>query len=405
MRLLYFVNVYPAPAATYIAREINALRASGVNVAIVSIRRHAGPLPDECHRQHSDEASVLMESGFGLLVTTIARVLLRHPLRTVRAAACSIRLARRARKSWLHPAAYLVQACLLLDLSKRNDSEFVHVQMGSNAASVARVARRLGAVPYTMMVHGPEEFDQPAELSIAGKIHDSLFTTTVSRQRAVHLRSIAHSEDHERIHVIRCGLDSQFLGADVSRPGVPAAARLVCVARLAPRKGHLVLLEAVRTLVAARPEIELVCIGDGESRDEIAAEIERRDLRKHVALVGALGVAAVIEQLRMARALVLPSFDESLPSCVIEAMAMRRPVICSNVGSVGELVEPGVNGWLVPARSSSELALAMEEMLTMPTEVLTRMGDAGLALVRSRYDLEDSISRLMELYAYYQSPR
>ena len=73
-----------------------------------------------------------------------------------------------------------------------------------------------------------------------------------------------------------------------------------------------------------------------------------------------------------ARALVLPSFAEGLPGVFFEALALGRPVISTYIAAHPELIEPGVNGWLVPAGAVEPLVDAMAEALTADPAVLNR---------------------------------
>ena len=89
--------------------------------------------------------------------------------------------------------------------------------------------------------------------------------------------------------------------------------------------------------------------GDGEMREEIETLIKTYDLTPHVRITGWIGSEQVREEIAASRALVLPSFAEGLPVVIMEAMALRRPVITTYVAGIPELVEPGHHGWLVPA--------------------------------------------------------
>ncbi len=80
--------------------------------------------------------------------------------------------------------------------------------------------------------------------------------------------------------------------------------------------------------------------------------------------------------------MVLPSFAEGLPVVIMEAMALRRPVISTYVAGIPELVRPGIDGWLVPAGDVEALAEAMQACLEAPVEELARMGEAAHAARR-----------------------
>jgi glycosyltransferase involved in cell wall biosynthesis len=95
--------------------------------------------------------------------------------------------------------------------------------------------------------------------------------------------------------------------------------------------------------------------------------------------------------------MVLPSFAEGIPVVLMEAMALRRPVIATYVGGVPELVQPGESGWLVPAGAVEELAGAMREALEASPERLARMGDHGRERVLERHHPSIQGDRLADL--------
>ncbi|MEI4479854.1 glycosyltransferase, partial [Klebsiella pneumoniae] len=88
-----------------------------------------------------------------------------------------------------------------------------------------------------------------------------------------------------------------------------------------------------------------------EMRQEIEARIGELKLAERTTITGWISEAQVRDEVRKARALVLPSFAESLPVVIMEAMALRRPVISTYVAGIPELVRDGDTGWLVPAGS------------------------------------------------------
>jgi glycosyltransferase involved in cell wall biosynthesis len=99
-------------------------------------------------------------------------------------------------------------------------------------------------------------------------------------------------------------------------------------------------------------------------------------------------------EIQGAKALVLPSFIEGLPVVIMEAMALRRPVLANHIAGIPELVVPGENGWLFPAGSADELAAAMRSCLATPSEVLVRMGEFARERVLARHHAHREAARL-----------
>src|SRR5262249_19516144 len=164
-----------------------------------------------------------------------------------------------------------------------------------------------------------------------------------------------------KLHVVRCGVDREFLAADGAPP--PDRPRLVCVGRLCGDKGQILLVEAAGRLAKEGKEFELVLVGDGDIRPKLEERIRALGLERRVLLRGWMDGAGVRREISEARALVLPSFAEGLPVVIMEALAMGRPVLSTYVAGIPELVRPGVNGWLVTAGSVDDLVGRLREAL------------------------------------------
>ena len=104
-------------------------------------------------------------------------------------------------------------------------------------------------------------------------------------------------------------------------------------------------------------------------RAEIETLIKHYKLQARVRITGQISSEQLHEEILAARALVLPSFAEGLPMTIMEAMALKRPIISTYVAGIPELVRPGEHGWLVPAGDVDALAHAMQACLDAPVEM------------------------------------
>lgn len=132
--------------------------------------------------------------------------------------------------------------------------------------------------------------------------------------------------------------------------------------------GNLVRVKAVDVLLQAFSErteqqtlgrCRLVIIGDGEERPRLEAEAVARGVASRVSFVGRLPQANVASYLKAARVLCLPSHNEGLPNVVVEALASGVPTVVTDVGGLAEIVQDGVNGYLVPTGDPKALAHAL----------------------------------------------
>ncbi|AZL68546.1 MULTISPECIES: glycosyltransferase [Pseudomonas] len=396
MRIAYFINQYPKVSHSFIRREILALERQGFEIQRIALRGWDAELQDDEDVREQGKTQYVLQGGVKALLKPALQVLRQQPGRFFASLWLALRLGRRADRAWPYHLIYLAEACRVLQWLQASGAVHVHAHFGTNSTEVVMLARALGGPAYSFTVHGPEEFDKPQFLHMGEKVRRAAFVAAVSSYgRSQLFRWVAH-EHWGKVKVVHCGLERSF--HDVPAVAVPSAPRLVCVGRLCEQKGQLLLLEAARLLAAQAVEFELVLAGDGEMREQLEALIARHRLQSQVRITGWISSAQVREEILAARALVLPSFAEGLPVVIMEAMALRRPVLTTYVAGIPELVTPGENGWLFPAGAVEELATAMADCLAQPAQVLQRMGEAAYQRVLQRHDIDTEAARLASYF-------
>ena len=167
------------------------------------------------------------------------------------------------------------------------------------------------------------------------------------------------------------------------------------VARLEPEKGHPTLLEAWPAVLRAVPDTYLLIVGEGSRRDALEAQARELQIAHRVVFTGRRDdVPAVTAALDVA---VLPSYREAQGLSVLEAMALSRPVVASNVGGIPEMIEDGVTGLLVPPHDPEALSAAIVRLLRDHPFADT-LGRAGHDLVHDRFCIELMVSAVESIY-------
>jgi glycosyltransferase involved in cell wall biosynthesis len=167
------------------------------------------------------------------------------------------------------------------------------------------------------------------------------------------------------------------------------------VARLEPEKGHPTLLEAWPAVLRSVPDAYLLIVGEGSRRE--ALEALARDLRiaHRVVFTGRRDdVPAVTAALDVA---VLPSYREAQGLSILEALALSRPVVASNVGGIPEVITDGVTGLLVPPHDPDTLAAAIVRLLRDHPYADT-LGRAGHDMVHDRFDIDTMVGLIQQIY-------
>ena len=397
MRLAYLCNLYPAVSHSFVRREIEAVERIGHEVHRFSVRRARADLRDSADRREAQRTEAVLGQGPLRLVVAALLLLMSRPVRAVHSIAAAGHLSGPGLRSKIRHAAYWLEAAWLARRLGRLKVEHLHAHFGTNPAAVAAIVRAWGGPPFSFTVHGPDEFDAPVALSLAAKIHAAQFVAAISCYGRSQLMRWSLPDDWEKIGVVRCGLDRDFL--DAARQPVPTdSAEFVCVGRLSAQKGLPLLIAACDQLRASGETFKLTIVGDGEMRGELEAEILRRDLAGIVTLAGIRTADEIREHLARARAFVLPSFAEGLPVVIMEALALERPVISTAVAGIPELVD-GSCGWLIPAGSQDSLVEAMRAALHAPAQDLSAKGAVGRERVLAMHDVDANAGLLVKAIA------
>ncbi|WP_050929828.1 glycosyltransferase [Aestuariivita boseongensis] len=401
MKLAYILNTYPQPSQSFIRRELAAIEAEGHAVLRLAMRRSDMALVDPLDREEGARTAYVLDAGALGLLGGLLREALRAPRRFWGALRLAMAMGRVSHVGRIRHLIYLAEACLVARALREAGITHMHAHFGTNSAAVAALAHVLGGVGYSFTVHGPEEFDSPRALSLGTKIEGSAFTVGVSEYGRSQLCRWVEAHQWPKVQVVHCGIEPARF-ADVTEVA-EGPVRLVSIGRFAEQKGQLVLIAAMARLRAAGVDVSLRLLGDGPLRPVLEEAIAQAGLGDHVTLTGWLDEEGVRNELRAAKALVMPSFAEGLPMVIMEAMASARPVIATYVAGIPELVIPGDTGWLVPAGDDQALAQAVEELAQTPVETLRAMGEAGRMRALERHDIGVEARKLLQLMARAQT--
>jgi colanic acid/amylovoran biosynthesis glycosyltransferase len=398
MKIAYFVNQYPKVSHSFIRREILALERQGVQVLRIALRGWDADVVDSDDLEERQKTRFVLREGVASLILSLLRTSITTPRQFLSALLLAMKMSRKGGRSFFFHLAYLAEACRMVPWLKDFGASHLHAHFGTNSAEVAMLAHILGGPPYSMTVHGPEEFDKPVSIHLSDKIRRAKFVVAISSYgRSQIFRWVEHVF-WPNVKVVHCGLEPAFYDGVPPVP-FPDAPRLVCVGRLCEQKGQLLLLEAARKLKQRNIQFELVLAGDGEMRSEIDHLIEVYGLRDCVRITGWISSAQVRMELLAARGMVLPSFAEGLPVVIMESLALRRPVISTFVAGIPELVRHGENGWLIPPGEVEPLVAAMSECISATPDRLQELGNAGRLRVIERHSVDIEAKKLVKLFA------
>jgi glycosyltransferase involved in cell wall biosynthesis len=190
--------------------------------------------------------------------------------------------------------------------------------------------------------------------------------------------------------------DSKTLAQQLNLP--PDAFLFCFVGRLNRDKGIAELLAAF----AEMPEkAHLLLVGSLDSSAPICVQ-DQTTIRAHPRIHSVGFLSDIRPALRISNALVLASYREGFPNAVLQACAMEVPVIATDINGSNEIIEAGINGWLVPIRSAPALRDAMRDAMETPASALETMGVAARGRIEARFERAHHWQNILAFYGKAQ---
>ena len=230
-------------------------------------------------------------------------------------------------------------------------------------------------------------------------------------KRATRIRSVSwairdqllrRGTPSSKISVLCCPTDMQIFNLDLhteereqirSKNGFDDTLLVMFVGALVDRKGIDLLLEAAAILRPQFSQLRMAIVGDGPSRRELEIKTANLGLGETVSFWGRLTHDKLPGALAAADAVVLPSRNEGLPRCLVEASAMRRPVVATRISGNVEVVQDGETGVLVEPTVDG-IRHGLEAILRMTPNEREQMGRLGRERVSLCYGLEEVTERM-----------
>jgi glycosyltransferase involved in cell wall biosynthesis len=266
-------------------------------------------------------------------------------------------------------------------------THLVHADVyGQLAGALNRVPLRLSTK------HGFNEFREGRFFAFADRTVGSLAHVQIAISQGL-ARYLADTEgfDEHAFEIVHYGI----AGKDGAIPYPAQEPRLLCVGRLIPIKGHLVLLRALAQARRHVPSVVLDVAGRGPLEPALKAYARELGVEDAVRFLGF--VSPVQRAIEDAAIVVVPSLGEGFGMVALEAMERGRPVIVSSVGGLPEIVEHGRTGLVVQAGDAEALADAIVELASDLRKAAV-MGGAGRERALEEFPPERSTDRIDALY-------
>jgi glycosyltransferase involved in cell wall biosynthesis len=394
----FVLKGYPRLSETFIAQEIAALEALGLDIMIVSLRH---PTDSKRHA---------LNDRIRAQVLYLPEYLHQEPLRVLRGWWQARRLPgyRKALKIWWQDfrrdrtsnrirrlGQAMVLAAELPGRYRHLHAHFIHTP-----GSVARYAAQILQCPWTASAHARDIWTTP-DWEKREKLADCQWAVTCTAHNHTHLSALG---DPERVGLVYHGIDfSRFPEPPVwrsRRDGRDAQdpVRLLSVGRAVEKKGYDTLLQALARLPADL-HWHFTHIGGGPLLDKLKAQAASLGIAERLSWQGSATQEAVIEAYRAADIFALASRRDrdgdmdGLPNVLMEAQSQALPCIATTISAIPELILDGETGLLVPSEDIGGLTVALNHLIVDPT-LRERLGKAASARVRQAFGMAGGIGEL-----------
>lgn len=371
-----------------------------VHVASInSCDRSRKDLP-EIELVEADKTFYVKGGGMAKVALRVLAIAFKNPVVTLRGFRAAQSLGGWNLKSRVYALFYLAEALLVGQWMRRNSLPHLHVHFGGPVATVGMLTAKAWQIPWSITLHGPDEFYDQEAFYLQQKIESAAFIVCISDFCRSQTLRISPEVPDSHLEVVRLGVDCCALQPRGSNSTSSAARslHLVCTGRLVSNKGHRILLEAIAPLVASGLELSCTLIGDGPERKYLQSLSADLSIGSQVHFLGAMAHQPALDEVAKADIFVLASFGEGLPVSLMEAMALGVPCISTAIAAIPELIHHGENGLLVPPANPEALRLAIQQLAGDPT-FRRELGLRSRATVENDYNLDRNLERLAAMWS------
>jgi colanic acid/amylovoran biosynthesis glycosyltransferase len=399
-KITYLLSQFPETHETFITREITALQKGGWDVQIISLKpcRDRILYPDSIPLQ---KQTWYVEPLFSWQqMTRFGRAFIRSPLLFVRFLSLFVVKQYKEPGNLFKSLYTLLQSLAISTALMKRPPTHIHAHWANVPTTAALVLSRVFKVSYSFTAHAWDIFLADRLLKV--KLDRANFVLTCTDYNRKHLlEKYAVPQLADKLFLNYHGVELERLQpvAKVPAPAKPIV--LFSIGRLVEQKGFGYLIDACAILQAQGHDFTCTIVGDGPLKKELENKIRTQRLHGRFFLAGAKPFDEILQLFRSADFFVMPSViardgdRDGIPNVLLEAMALGVPVIASQVSGIPELVQHGVNGFLVEPNNAQDLAdkIILAQRMDRPT--MTRQ---ARITIEQKFDIEKNVAALMAVF-------
>ncbi len=397
-RTAYILLWFPKPSETFIFREVVNLRRMGLPLDVFTLY---GCLSQTMSPEMKYASGQVERLGIPYLKTAHKELLYwrkkKRDLTTALLSAAPLRRWSGLEKTGENLWAFLC-AFYLARRFEEIGVEHIHAPWAGGPATAAWIASRLTGIPFSFTARAWDIY--PPDGALAEKIRAAAFVRSETRTNIPYLGGFVGG-DTSKIYLTYNGVPLE------AHQEAPAAMnppyRLLALGRFVGKKGYDFLLHSCKILADSGLDFRLTLAGDGPRTRQLKRLAHRLGISERVSFPGFVRYDKVSDLFSSTDIFVMPSVVHSsgdrdgIPTVIMEALMHRVPVIATDVSGIGEVIEDGHTGLLIPEKDPRAIALAVEKMAGDRKSAL-EMAEQGRTRVLEQFDPERNHRKVLELY-------
>jgi len=407
MRKIAFIfSQFPCYDETFILREMNQLKKSGLNFCIYSIKPCRDKIIHADAQKLAEDVQYLPLFSLNLLLVNLYS-LLRHPLRYW-GAFFGVFWGNLKSPVFLFKSMCLFpQAVGFARIARKYGIEHVHGQWATYPATYAYVISKLNNIPFSFTGHAHDIYLDTKML--AEKIEEAKFVVTCTQDNKRYLLKLLESRQPSAVsRQTKDKIIVNYHGVDLERFKIshqPSAIshqpfKILSVGSLLECKGFDILIDACKILQERGIDFECTIAGGGPLLEKLKLSAVRHQLSDQIKFTGYITQDKLIPFYQNADVFALPvrlGIHWGIPNVVIEAMAAKVPVITGNLPSIPEIIADGKTGFIIPEENPQALAGALVRLYD-DAELRKTVGNAGYAVVAEKFDVAKNAASLKVVF-------
>ncbi len=289
-----------------------------------------------------------------------------------------------------------LQNRLLKKKIKQNTPDVIHMTTSGQLAIFRDILLLKTAKKYHIPTVYHIRFGKTAEMAEHGTIMWRFFKKAMEMSSAV---VAIDKKTHDVIKKYVPGANVMLLPNPVNMASLPKCCnelkkQIVFVGWVVPTKGVEELVQAWNVVGDEYPEYELLVVG--QAKPKYLEELKKTVKVKNIEFTGEMSHDKAMETVAESEVFILPSYTEGFPNAVVEAMALKKPVIATDVGAIPEMLE-GDSGVLIKSQSVNEIISALRKVLN-DEQFRNNISQNALNKVHSEYAIDIVYSRYKEIW-------